>query len=391
MATWLGTWKGGRIRRGRSNTRRYVLERMVDGKSYAITLDVHSEAEAEAELALFNRDPRAYQTKGEQQKEARAAVLAAEAERADLAPELVKRFKAHLETRETSTHHIANTIGYLVWWDEMLTRDLGLGWDLRKLKLATLKKQLDKVKTAQRKRAMSLKRYTKWLREEAGLLHPTEDPTSALTFAVAPAARTKGRRGYDMSAVEAVYKRIPTQIVRDVIRVHCATGMHNTEIRRLCASTNPQDVREVEGHGEIVAVVTVWHKKKAWHTLSIDRPTLLAIRRLQARGGAPEEKWVTKVLHGAANAAGHPGMNYGQLRHSVTAWLETSGREVLPVAGKGVPLSKIASTLNHSEKTNRKFYRVTGVLPMLVSPIQLRHAEDPADLVSQAGGVSRAT
>ena len=44
-----------------------MLRKMISGRNYTIHLDARSEAEAEAELALFLRDPEGYRTRGEAQ------------------------------------------------------------------------------------------------------------------------------------------------------------------------------------------------------------------------------------------------------------------------------------------------------------------------------------
>ena len=60
MPQWNGRWSGGRTYLGKDGRTIFWLDRSWNGKRYGIALDVGSKREAEAELALFLRDPSAY-------------------------------------------------------------------------------------------------------------------------------------------------------------------------------------------------------------------------------------------------------------------------------------------------------------------------------------------
>ena len=60
---WIGKSAGGRVRIRRNGSRVWVIERMVDGHPYTKSLDVSNERDPLTELALFDRDPAAYETK----------------------------------------------------------------------------------------------------------------------------------------------------------------------------------------------------------------------------------------------------------------------------------------------------------------------------------------
>lgn len=60
---WTGKWKGGRTFNGKDGRPVYVLRKMVQGRSYTVYLDARSKTEAEAELALFLREPEGYRTR----------------------------------------------------------------------------------------------------------------------------------------------------------------------------------------------------------------------------------------------------------------------------------------------------------------------------------------
>src|SRR3954466_12338161 len=61
-AQWIPDWSGGRVRLA-GGREVFVIERSFAGRRYAVTLDVRTEPDALAELALFERDPTSYRTK----------------------------------------------------------------------------------------------------------------------------------------------------------------------------------------------------------------------------------------------------------------------------------------------------------------------------------------
>jgi integrase len=374
MGRYIGRWAGGRIRETREGAR-FVIEHQSGGKRVRITLEARSEADALAELALYRRDREGFQTP-------RQAKRQAAGEAATLHLDLVKRYLAWLRgeaqgSEKLTEKYVQNVAGYLAWWDEQL----GAGADLRSTSTARLETRLEGVPTAYRKRVMALKGYATWLRTRAHILHPSLDPTLALTAPVPAAERMNREKGYSVEHVEAVYRQLDSQVIRDVVRFHVSTGAHNTELRRLC--TGDGAVHEVVGHGEIAGVLVLWHKTKKQHRVSVGAETLAAVKRLIARGGAPEEKWVTHCLHEASAAVRLPEMNYGELRHSFTAWAESGGRVVYP-SGAGVPLAQIAAALGHANtRTTSVNYRVTAVPPMVVVPVRLFHSLDPLPLPQQ--------
>ncbi len=88
MPQWNGQWPGGRTYQDRHDKTRWQLERMHNGARYSRRLDARNEREALAELALFERDPDAYLTKGEAARKAAAEAVTMDAE-------LVTRFLSH--------------------------------------------------------------------------------------------------------------------------------------------------------------------------------------------------------------------------------------------------------------------------------------------------------
>src|SRR5260370_21611737 len=106
MPQWTGKWDGGRTYRKHDGSTVWVLEKMVHGVPYTMALDAKNEREANAELALFRRDPARYLTKAQS-----AAKLEREIVQLDAAT--VVRFLAHLSSQGRTKRHRENLRTYL--------------------------------------------------------------------------------------------------------------------------------------------------------------------------------------------------------------------------------------------------------------------------------------
>ncbi|SEU28755.1 tyrosine-type recombinase/integrase [Stigmatella erecta] len=380
MPKWSGKWKGGRTYRTGDGRTVYVLRKMVQGRNYAITLDARNETEAEAELALFLRDPGAYQTKTEvQQTQKDAAVY--------LDPETVGRFLEYLKAQGRTERYVGNVAYYLAGWAEVL-----VGRDLRRLTLQEVLRELARHKTARKNRITALKSYTAWLREVEAVLPVSEDCTLALKVPAARPEKAIREKGYTIEEIQRLYRAIngwesakygwrgtgrvtDVQPVRDVLCIHAKTGMHSTEIERLARGEGKVTV--LREHGVIAATIKFVHKSGRVHVQSIDHQTLAAVQRLQARGAAPVDSYIRKVVSRAAKSAGVEPVRFGELRHSFVTWASECGQEVRPRSG-GLPLAAIAAVVGHqSVTTTKKFYENVKVPPMIKVPITLEHPEDP--------------
>ena len=374
---WTGKWAGGRTREidGRAS---WVIERMKGGRRYNITLEVHSETDAMAELALFERNPEAY--------------LAA---RASSAPELgaIPAFTSEnlLRFTQDKLQNVTRPwtkelLGYLKGWMGLL-KDR----DLRSVTLAEYHAYLDRLGDPQRKYIIALRSYTKWLRTK-GILSSAKDASRDLT--VPAPKRPKIEVGYDMKAFELLFANIHApladraecegqhggsrrdgdsgvaQSVRDVLVLRALCGMHHTEIDRLARGA--WKVKKVD-HGEIKGTITFIHKSGEPHRVSINAQALAAAERLQARGYAPAKRYVIRLMDEAAERAKVSRMSPGQLRHSFVTWSRTYGRLVKPVSDKGVDLAVIAEVIGHApgSRTTKKNYDGTHVPAMIVLPIRL--------------------
>ncbi|QRO00724.1 site-specific integrase [Archangium violaceum] len=356
-----------------------MLRKMVQGRAYTVHLDARSETEAEAELALFLRDPEGYRTRQEaRQLKQEAAVY--------LTAETVGRFLESMRSAGTTARYVGNVGFYLATWAETLA-----GRDLRTVSLQELLRELARHSTGRKNRITAIKSFASWLREQ-GALSLAEDPTVSLKVPVTRPEKAMREKGYSIETTERLYRALSgweytnfnredtrrmtaVQCVRDVLCIHAKTGMHGTEIERLARGEGK--VAVLEDSGEIAATVTFIHKSGNVHRQSIDRQTLAAVQRLQARGAAPVDSHIRRVVGRACKELGIELVRFGEYRHSFVTWASECGQEVRPKSG-GLPLTAIAAVVgHHSANTTKRFYDNVKVPPMIKIPIQLEHPEDP--------------
>lgn len=368
MPNWTGKWAGGRTYQTSDGRTVWVLRKMVDRRPYSITLDVNSEKEAEAELALFRRDPEAYRTRTQVRQEERAE---AASKAMYLDAETAGRFLEYLLTEKRTPKYVKDTRLYLAQWADALG-----GRDLREVEPQQVKRLLGSWSTARQKRIAAFKAFCSFLEEE-GLLDPNQDPSRALKVPPSRPEKAVREKGYTMEQVEQLYRAIHVQAVRDVLCLHAKTGMHGTEIERLARGEGKITVLDRARYGEIAATIRFTHKTGRQHTLSIDTQAFAAAQRLQVRGRAPADRWSRHVLDRACEKLGLGPFRFGELRHSFVAWALEHGEHV-SYSGKGVPLAAVASVLgHHSTTTTQMFYNVSKVPFMVRVPLRLEHPEDP--------------
>ncbi len=371
-------WQGGRVRTKHGKPV-WLIERMVNGRRYHIQLDVRSDAAALAELALFERDPVAYQTKAD------AQVADTNAPEPRLTPDTLKAFLKYLkaegspERRPRTERYRKNVKAYLTWWDTKLK-----GRDLRTVKLRDLHAALDTETTARKQRIIVIKSFCTWLRQR-GDIERQHDAT--LDLPVPKPERVKRFKGYPMHQLEALYPFIADTSVRAVIAIRCKTGMHHTEIDRLAHGEG--EIIPLSGQGQIAGVLYFDHKKGAPHIVSVDTHLLGLAQHLRERGACPAESWIYKQTDLAAAMAtektGKPveSIRPGELRHSFAQWAENFGERAFP-ARRGIPLEGVSAAMGHeSTSTTHRFYRGLRIPPLTVLPLNLSHHEDPEPRVSE--------
>jgi integrase len=305
-----------------------------------------------AELALFERNPRAY--------------VAPNASRLTLDSKRLASFLEHLEARGLAQSYRSDVRRSLLVWQNYF-RDR----DLRDFEPRDLLHFLEDL-PSRRPMIVHLKSLTKWLRDQAEL-DIAEDPSRLLKAPKAMPEKAVRAKGFTIAAVERLYARIIPQDIRDVVAAGAKTGLHLTELNRLARGQGV--IEPITEQGEIAGQLRVWHKNGREHRQSIDAQTLEAILRLRQRGSVPARQWIRKNLHRASEGIGVEPMDFGELRHSFASWAGDQGEIVWP-KGRGVPLTLIAQVMGHDAKTNRDFYR-TAIEPMIKLPIKLIHPEDP--------------
>lgn len=364
---WTGKWKGGRVATGADGEHVYVLERMVARRRYAITLDVASEREALAELALFLRDPAAYETASAAKAKQEAHKAAVERDKLLLDAELVGRFLKHLKGKERSAKYVDDTKRYLATWAEHLGER-----DLRQLELKDLKRALDNMEGARQQRIAAIKSFFSFLRAEEGLLKTAEDATLDLKVPQSTPEKNTRKKGYSMEHVEKIFAAVEDPLVRDVILVRAKTGMHGSELRRLAKGAGV--LTKLDGKTAIAGTLTVRHKNRTQHTQSLDADTFAALARIMKAGRIPDDKQINQAIDAAAKRVRVKPIRLGELRHSFVTWAKTHGTLVKP-ADAGLPLEAIADVIGHKDaRTTKRFYDGTEVPPLILVPLKLQAA-----------------
>jgi len=362
MPKWIGKWAGGRTKEDRQGRIVWVIERTVLGTPYTITLDATSEREALADLALFERNPPDFKTRAEAKSEAESGTIR-------INNELIARFIKHLDDKERSRGYRVNVLHYLRWWrDELASRDI------RSVSLVELNDLLDADPAGRKHKIIHIKSLCSWL-EKRGELPPHLNPTVALAVPQSRPEKAKRTKRHTVAEVERAYRMIGDQGTRDVLRLRTFTGMHYTEVERFAHGWGA--LNELPGHGEIAGSIAFPHKNGRIHVVSLDAPTLAAAKRLRARGNAPSDSHMGKLLKAAGEANGIEPLELGALRHSFASW-RTSARVVKPAEG-GASLAQVAAVMGHlNPSTTAIFYDGTEVPEMVVPPLKLFHPDDPA-------------
>jgi len=367
---WSRSWSGGRVYEVDGHPV-FVIEKMRHGRRYTTPLEVGSEREALAELALFERDPEGYLTRQNAAAERRRSEVRVDAES-------VARFLAWLRTNGRTERYRVNTRNYLAQWARVLA-----GRDLRAVSLQELKRTLSGWEKARTARIIALKSFVSYLRDEEGAISVAEDATLSLKVPASRPGKRLTERAYELRLVERTYAAIEVQAIRDLVCVLAKTGLHATEVDRLARGEG--EVRALRDQGGIAGLARLIHKTGEEHLQALDAQALAALRRLVERGLCPVDSYVRKELRRAAGVVREGPLMIGRLRHSFVTWATTVGTEVRPTAA-GVPLETVAAVVGHrSTRTTRRFYKGFAIPPMVQLPIQLRHPDDPVVIATARG------
>lgn len=373
MPAWIGKWEGGRVYQDRRKRSVHVIERMIDGRRYTVRLPPNVK-DPGAELALFLRDPEGYKQRNES-----TGLLPDEA--AVLTLDEVTSFEGYQRGQHMAEGYVRAVSSYLTDWANALK-----GRDLRRVTVSDLYRLLDRWETARNYRINALRAYCTYLVRRQRL-KPAENAAGLLEVTKPPPRRALERQGYTIAEVEAFYRCLDSQRLRDYYLIAAKCGLHGTEIGRIARG-------EVEitpvGRGGIAAVLRFIHKSGRDHRQSIDAQTLAAVRRLMALGKAPG----TKIVSNWANQAGARSVrvvHHGRLRHSVVTWLRGGQFRRYAVTSEGMALSEIAAMIGHRSLLMAKdHYDNTEVPELRLPTINLTHPEDPTPLDIGAGERTKA-
>lgn len=372
---WNGRWAGGRTATDRHGRTVWLLERQVDRVRHRLRLRVDSEPAALAELALFDRDPAAYLKRDDEDRG-----------RVTLDPDTVARYLRHVAAEGRTPNYRKRLRLYLAHWVDALA-----GRDLRAVTLADLQAHLAAWDTARQHRIIALKAFTAYLREHTGTLLTANDPTLALRVPQARPEKARRAKGWTVDALEAVYREVEPQDVRDVLALRARTGLHETEVSRIAEG---KAVLRALGVGEIAGTVRLDHKSGRIHTQSLDAQSFAAALRLHALGRPVDNARHCREVRrafGRVNARRQvalPLHSLGELRHSFVTWARETGREVR-AEGTGVPLALVSETIGHATtRTTSRFYDGTQVPPLIVLPLRLVHWADPPLMEAQSIGIA---
>ena len=327
---------GGYIHRQADGRDLFIIEREVNGVRYHISTRAHSPKAAAAQLARFEANPSEYRPDGD------AAEVV-------LNQQLLDEYLDHLTAKGLTRRYIKSSGNILIDW-----RLAWGGRDLRRLDLrADLLEKLERW-GGQKHRIIVVKAFFTWLRRKKALVKRTEDPTLDLTVPQSSPEKHRRRKVVPVEHLRAVLAKLDGAYA-DVFELHCATGMHLTEVERFVRGAEAELIQTGAR-----AVVVVRHKTGVLTRVPLSEPShIAAAERLRARGQMP--RWYARTVKAACKVASVPDFTVGQVRHSIA----TYARE------QGATPEQIAAFLHHRDKrTTEKFY-IDLAEPVAAVPVPL--------------------
>lgn len=361
MPEWNGRWRGGRtyenVRSGRGTV--FVIEKKAHGERYSIPLAVGDKQSAEAELALFMRDPELYAAQNA--REPRAEGLRIDKETIDVVV-------AAMRAENRTAPYLRDTTRALKDWANAFA-----GRPLQTVSKTDVENALAKF-GARNHRLAALKTFATYY-VKAGRLKAVENPAALVEIKPPPAGKLKKPKGYDMATVMVHYAVLDTQPARDLMLLRLKAGMHGSEVERIAAGECV--VREVPD-AEIAGTVTFVHKGRHEHAVSLDAQMLAAVRRIVKAGYAPGKGTMGKALKRAAKSLGVSYLLASEFRHSFITWATNEGEKVT-VSGRGVDLREVQNVVGHRSGSNvTKDHYVGGTPPFIrLARLKLTHPDDP--------------
>jgi integrase len=363
-------WAGGRIRYGRDGRATYQIREQRDGRAWAFALRARSEEEAEAELALFRRDPALYAREVERRKaEGGAAPVRLDD------PTMLAFLEWTRDVKHRTPGYCHDLKVYLEWWQARIGKI-----DLRSkgLSLSRVKDALRGC-TAERHRIAAIKAFLGWLRAE-GEIETADDPTfGALKVPPARPAKRSDKGDVPREHVLAVIERLrsglgnlPTYAL--MLHVQAGTGWHTTEVLRFMEGGKIEPLPRAQAATEDAAGVLVYTMRKGREHEEEERKVvsaevLTAAKRLRLHGpfrhadgedaGKPRDvrsvrDTYDQALARACKACKVPAFTGAMMRHTVATAAINAGADP----------AVVAAYLGHKDKrTTLRFYARHGVSP----------------------------
>lgn len=269
MPDWAGRWKGGRYYLDGDGKPVFFIERL----RRTVMLKTHDPDLALGDLASFLRDPVAFCRPPPAPKGPDAPVLITK-----------DRMRLYLESiHGTVKDHRAARASYLNGWAEK-------GLDLRTVDRNGLRVALASFEGGHRGRTEALNAFARFLVKEGDL-----DSWKPLvnTRESDPENARADREAYSIEELQAAYKRLTDQPIKDLFALRAATGMHHTELQQLKGAKlfkgplpdKGAGIRVLDDSHEIRGVLQVMHKSRRRHRQSVNVTGLEAALRL--REGVP--------------------------------------------------------------------------------------------------------
>lgn len=332
-------WPGGYVREDSRGAKTYVIYKKVMGRLYERSTRARSLRAAMKHLERFEADPSAYDPSGLPDPVYLTAALG-------------KQFLLWSRDDKKNTREwVRKQKRYLDWWQTKIGRD-----DLRTVPAVRIRELL-RGTTAQHHRTAVLKHFYAWLRTEAGLITPAQDPTlGQIKVPAGRASQLTRSKVVTLERFEAARAHL-VGVYRDALTLNGATGWHVTEVIRFAQRGAIEPYR---GDDASVAGILVcpWHKVGEPHRTQASREAVEAARRLLARGSFSRSRF-DKAVKAACLAAGVEPFTAANLRHTTSTLAVESGHSLAAVAG----------FLGHrSERTTKRFY-ATNATPTKVKTL----------------------
>lgn len=352
------TWKGGLVRYGKDGRTVYVIREQVNGRRWTITLRERDEERAEAELALFRKDPVLYARRLER-------------ERTDGVAQPVRLDDAtKLEFLEWTRDEMRRSDGYchdlkiyLGWWQERIGEV-----DLRcqGLTLERLRNALDGC-TARLQRTAAIKRFLSYLRKQ-GKITAADDPTlfGALPVPKSKPAQRSDKANVPRASVAAVLERLRNgegnmPVYADMLLLQAGTGWHTTEVFRFMeyGTFAPLPGRQKATPVE-AGIIVCAHRKggQEERNVRVSAEVLTAAKRLRLHGLFKDDRGERRkdrsvrdsydqAIARACKSAKVPVFSGAQMRHANATWAIEHGEDP----------AIVAAYLGHKDRrTTRRFY-----------------------------------